>query len=162
MLSFCRGALCDDEGDVVVLLVGAEGLDLFDDGGEQGLGWEPGVPTESGDEAVFAELLFGVIEGFGDTVGVEGEDVSGGKLTLDDGGVPLFEEAEDGGGGVESLDFAIVPEKDGAEMAAVGVTESAVVVVVVGEEDSGVSTVAGVLVEEAVDGLEKEVGFVAR
>jgi hypothetical protein len=29
-----RGAFGDDEGDVVVLLVGAEALDLFDDGCE--------------------------------------------------------------------------------------------------------------------------------
>ena len=32
--SFCGSASCDDEGDVVVLLGGAEALDLFDDGCE--------------------------------------------------------------------------------------------------------------------------------
>jgi hypothetical protein len=53
-----RGAFGDDKGDVVVLLVGAEGLDLIDDGGEKCLGWEFGVSLESSDEAVFAELFF--------------------------------------------------------------------------------------------------------
>ena len=59
---------------------------------------------KSSDEAVFAELLFGLVEGFGYAVGVEGEDVPWSKLALDDGGVPLFEEAEDGRGGVEAFD----------------------------------------------------------
>ena len=46
-------------------------------------------------------------------------------------------------------------------MAAVSVAEEAGGVVVVGEEDGGVGAVGGVLVEEAVDGLEKAVGLVA-
>ena len=96
-----------------MLLVGAEGLDLVDDCGEKGLGREFGVALEGGDEAVFAELLFGLVEGFGDAVGVEGEDVSCGELAFDDGGVPFFEEAEDGCGGVEAFDVAVVAEDDG-------------------------------------------------
>ena len=159
---FGGGAFRDDEGDVVVLLLRAEALDLVDGGGEDVDGSEGRVLLERGDEAVFAELFFGLVEGFGDSVGVEGEDVAGGELAVDGGGVPVFEEAEDGGGGLEMLDVAVVAEEDAGEMAAVGVTEAAGVVVVVGEEDGGVSAVDGVLVEEAIDGPEEELGFVAR
>ena len=149
------GAFCDDEGDVVVLLVWTELLDLVDHGGEEGLGRESRVSPESGDEAVFAKLFFGLVEGFGYTVGVEGEDVAGVEVTLDGGGVPVFEETEDGGGGVEEFDGVVAPEKNGGEVAAVGVAKTAGGVVVIGEEDGGVGAVDGVLVEEAVDGLEE-------
>jgi hypothetical protein len=154
------GAFCDDEGDVVVLLVGAELPDLVDDGSEQGMGRESGVSLESADEAVFAELFLDLVEGFGDAIGVESEDVAGRELALDGGGVPLFKEAQDSGGGVKAFDDAVAAQKDGAEVAAVGVAEEAGGVVVVGEEDGGVGRVGGVLVEEAVDGLEEELGLV--
>ena len=58
--------------------------------------------------------------------------------------------------------LAVAAKEDGGEMAAVGVAEAAAAVVVVGEEDGGVGAVGGVLEEEAVDGLEEELGFVAR
>ena len=113
LLALVSGASRDDEGDVVVLLVGAEELDLVDDGGEDGLRRESGASLERGDEAVFAELFLGLVEGFGDTVGVEGEEVAGGELALDGGGMPLLEHAEDGCGGVEALDLAAAAEEDG-------------------------------------------------
>jgi hypothetical protein len=62
---------------------------------------------------------------------------------------------------VKAFDFAVVPEDDGSEVAAVGVAEAACGVVVVGEEDGGVGRVGGVLEEESVDGLEEELRFVA-
>ena len=71
-----RGASGDDEGDVVVLLVRAEELDLVDGGGEDLGWWKVGVALERGDEAVFAELFFGLVEGLGDAVGVEGEEIA--------------------------------------------------------------------------------------
>ena len=79
------GALRDDEGDVVMLLLRAEALDLVDGGGEDIGGWEGGVLLERGDESVFAELFFVLVEGFRYAVGVEGEDVAGGELALDGG-----------------------------------------------------------------------------
>ena len=75
--------------------------------------------------------------------------------------MPLLEEAEDGGGGVEAIDLSVVAEKDGTEVAAVGVAETALCVVVVGEEDGGVGGVGGAVEEEAIDGLQEELGFVA-
>jgi len=73
----------------------------------------------------------------------------------------LFEEAEDGGGRVEPLNLAVAAKKNAREVAAVGVAQSAGVVVVVGEEDGGVGAVGGVLEKESVDGLKEELRLVA-
>src|SRR5271170_3626551 len=54
-----------------------------------------------------------------------------------------------------------MPENDGGQVTAVDVTETAGGVIVVGEEDRGIGRVRGVLEEEAVDGLEEELWFVA-
>ena len=62
---------------------------------------------------------------------------------------------------MEPVNFAVFPEDDAGEVTAVDVAESAGGVVVVGEEDGGVGGVGGVLEEEAVDGLEEELGPVA-
>ena len=109
-----RSAFCDDEGDVVVLLVGAEALDLADGGGEDLRRWKVSGALERGDEAVFAELFLRFVEGFGNAIGVKSEDVAGRELAIDCGRVPLLEEAEDGCGGVEAIDLSVVAEKDGA------------------------------------------------
>ena len=50
-------AFGDDEGDVVVLLGGAEPLDLFDDRGESLLRGLCFVPPQGLDESLFAELF---------------------------------------------------------------------------------------------------------
>src|SRR5437867_12318262 len=64
-----------DEREVVVLLVGAEGTDLGYERREECLGRAVAVPAEGVDETLLAELLAGVVEGFRDPVGVEGEEV---------------------------------------------------------------------------------------
>ena len=56
-LALVGGAFGDDEGDVVVLLVGAKSFDLVDDGGEKCFGRLAGVALKAVDEAVFAELF---------------------------------------------------------------------------------------------------------
>ena len=67
-----RRALCDDQGDVVVLFVGGEGADVSDYGSEQGLGRMMAVAAEGFDQAIFAEFFVGVVHGFGYAVGVQG------------------------------------------------------------------------------------------
>ena len=62
---------------------------------------------------------------------------------------------------MEPVDLAVMPENDGGQVTTVDVTETAGGVIVVGEEDRGVGRVGGVLEEEAVDGLEEELWFVA-
>ena len=155
-------AFGDDEGDVVVLLVGAEALDLFDDGCE-GLAGSPCFVLSQGcDKALLTELFSRRVEGFGYAVGVERQRVPSGDLAFLDRRVPFFEQTEHCGSRVEALDLAVAAEEDGTEVAAVGVAESAGGVVVVGEEDGGVGGVGGVLEEEAVDGLQEELRLVAR
>ena len=64
-------ALRDDQRDVVALLVRAEALHSSTIDGNQGLGLELAMPPERRDQALFAELLVGVVERLGDAVRVE-------------------------------------------------------------------------------------------
>src|SRR5258708_1881784 len=84
-----------DERDVVVLLVGAEGADLPHQRRKEGLARAGAVPAESVHETLLAELLPGLVEGFRDPVGVEGEEVVGLELALPHRALPLPKEPED-------------------------------------------------------------------
>jgi hypothetical protein len=97
------GALGDDEGDIVVLFVGAEEPDFVDDGCEQGLRREGAVAAQGSDQAIFSKFFAGIVEGFGDAVGVERKGVTGKELALSDLAVPLLEDAENRGGGFEPV-----------------------------------------------------------
>jgi hypothetical protein len=96
------GGLGDDEGDVVV---GGEMADVGDDGVEEGLGGLGAVAAEGFDQAVFAELVAGFVEGFGDAVGVEGQGLAVAEGALAEFAVSFFENAEDRGGGVSRRVF---------------------------------------------------------
>src|ERR1700722_6754325 len=80
-----RRALCDNDSDIVILLVRAEALNLVDGRGGNFAGGEAGVLPERGNKTVFAELFFGLVRGLGDTVSVEGEDVAAEEAALDSG-----------------------------------------------------------------------------
>jgi hypothetical protein len=90
-------AFGDDQGDVIVLFVRAEGADFVDDGGEKRLGIQVTMATKGCREAGFAKFLTGRVEGFGDAVGVENERVAGTDLAFGEIAIPLFEGAHDGG-----------------------------------------------------------------
>ena len=81
----CRGASCNDEGYVVVLLMRAELLNLVDSGREDFGRWAMRVLLKCVDETALAELFFRLVEGFGDAIGVESEDVAGRELAVDGG-----------------------------------------------------------------------------
>src|SRR4029077_14213552 len=70
-------ALGDDQGNVVVLLVGTEAADFLHHGGEQLAGRKVAVAAQGCHQALFAELLPLRAEGFGDSIGVEREGVAG-------------------------------------------------------------------------------------
>ncbi len=95
-------AFGEDQGDVVVLLLGAEVEDFVDHGGERGLRGECTMAAEGVEKARLAEFFAIAVEGFGDAVGVESEDVAGRDLAFAKLALPLFENAKDGGGGVEA------------------------------------------------------------
>jgi hypothetical protein len=60
-----------------VLFVGGEVADVGDDVLEEGLGGLGAVAEEGFDQAGFAVFVAGLVEGFGDAVGVEDEGVAG-------------------------------------------------------------------------------------
>ena len=138
-----------------MLLVGAEGADLVHEAGQEGLGRAVAVPAEGVDETLLAELLAGVVEGFRDAVGVEGQEVVGLETALPDRALPLPEEPQDGRGRLEPVHGPVTTQDERAEVAAVHVAEPARGVVVVGEEEAGEGAFGRVLAEELVDGLEE-------
>jgi len=145
----------DDEGDVVVLFVGAEAPDFIDDGGQGRLRRGSAMALEGIDEALFAELFVGGVAGFGDAVGVEGEGIAWAKLAFSNFAIPILENSQHGSGGLEALDRIIVAEEQGGEMTAIGVTQAARGVVVFGEEEGGEGAVGSVVTEELVHGAQE-------
>ena len=87
-----------------MLLARAEVADFADDGGEEVTGAKLAMAAKHFDEAVFAELFVGAVEGFRDSVGVEGERIAGAHLDFGNGAIPLFEDAEDCSSGFEALE----------------------------------------------------------
>ena len=118
------------------------------------------MEAERIEKARLAEFFAIGIEGFGDAVGVEGEDVAGGEVTFAYFAVPLFENAEDGGGGVEASDRVVGAEEKRGEVAAIGEAKDARGVVIFGEEERGVGAVRGVFAEELIDRAEQMIGLV--
>jgi hypothetical protein len=88
-----------------MLFAGSEFADVGDDGVEEGLRGLGTMAAEGVDQAVFAELVAGFVEGFGDAVGVEGEGLAGAEGALAELAVPFFENAEDRRGGVSRRVF---------------------------------------------------------
>src|SRR5260370_11564131 len=81
----------EDEGDIVVLFVGAEALDFVDDCCQRGLRTGFTVALQGFDEALFAELLVSGVVGFGDAVGVEGEGVPCMEVAFRNFTIPILE-----------------------------------------------------------------------
>jgi len=133
--------------------------DFVDHGGERGLRGERAMAAEGVEKARLAVFFAIVVEGFGDAVGVEGENVAGCDLAFAELALPLFENAQDGGGGVEACHAAVVAKEKGGEMATVGVAEQARRVVVFGEKKSSKGTVGSVFAEELIYGTQEMVGL---
>lgn len=95
-----------------MLFAGGELADVGDNVFEKGLGRLGAMAAEGIDEAGFAELVAGFVEGFGDAVGVERESVARVKRALADFAIPFFENAEDGGRGVEAIDRIVGTEDE--------------------------------------------------
>ena len=150
----------DDEGDVVVLLVGAEALDFFNDGSQGRLAGGFAMPLEGVDEALFTELLVGGVIGFGYTVGVKSKGVATGQVAFAYGAIPILEDTEDSGGGVEALDGAIAAKHQAGEMAAIGIAQAASGVVIFAKEESGERAVGGVVAKEMVHGAHEALGLI--
>lgn len=136
--------------------------DVGDDGVEEGFRGLRAMAAEGINQAVFAELVAGFVESFGDAVGVEGEGLAGAEGALADFAVPFFENAEDRGGGVEAIDRIVTAKDEGRQMAAIDVAEAAGRDVVIGEEEGSEGAVGSVLREELIDGAKETLGLVER
>jgi hypothetical protein len=134
-----------------MLFVGRKLADVGDDILEEGLAGLGAMAEQGFDEAGFAVFVAGLVERFGDAVGIENEGVAGVDGLFAQFAVPLFENAEDGGGGVEAVDGIVAAEDECGRMAAIDVAEAAAGNVVVGEEERGERAVGRVLREELVD-----------
>src|SRR5437879_4427501 len=91
----------DDERDVVLLFSRAELADLVDDGVEEVVRAKCAVAAQGFGKAFFAELLPGIIERFGDSIRIKGQDVARGDLRFADFAIPSLEHAENRRGGLD-------------------------------------------------------------
>jgi hypothetical protein len=155
-------ALDDDEGDIVLLLARAELADFADDGGEKVIGGKGTVSAQGSHEAVFAEFIARVVEGFGDAVGVKGKRIARKELRFADGAIPFLEHPEDCGRRVEPLERIVLAEQKSGKMAAVGVAQTARGIVIFGEKKSSEGTVGGVLAKELIHGTQKTLRLIDR
>jgi len=100
-------ALGDDQGDVVVLLVGAEPADFVNDGGEKIAGRKRAVAAQSFHQALFAELLAMGAKCLGNAIGVKRQGVARKKLAFFDVAFPFLERAQNRRGGAEPIERII-------------------------------------------------------
>ena len=113
------------------------------------------VSPQGFDKTLLSEFLPVAVERFGHTIGIEYERVSWEETLFADVAMPLIEESQDRAGGVETLEVIIAPEEKGGEVAAIRVPQQLCVVVVFAKEESSVSVVARVLVEEPIHGSQE-------
>ena len=97
----------DDQGDVVVLFAGAELADLVHDGVEKVVRGKRALKAQGRGKAFFAEFLSGVIERFGDSIRIEGQDIARRNLRFADLAIPPLEHAENRLCWFESFDLII-------------------------------------------------------
>src|ERR1700735_4234870 len=97
-------------------------------------------------EAPLSKFFSGLVEGFCDAVGVEGNRVTGEKAAVGDRAIPFPEEAQNGAGRVQLFDGAISAEQESGEMSAVGVAQVLRLVVIFSEEEHGVGAVVRIFV----------------
>src|SRR5579863_3006555 len=120
------------------------------------------MPLQSFEQALFPKFLPSLVERFAHAVGVERESISWKKTTLPDRTLPPFGESQDHAGGIQPLDVVVVAQEKGGRMTTIRVAQMPRIVVVFGEEKSGVSAVGGVFAEQAVDRLEEALGLFQR
>ena len=147
-------ALGDNEGNVVVLLAGAEPPNVLNDGRQQVLRRQFTIPPQCFSQPLFAELFSRGVEGFSNAVGVESDRVSGKKLAFPDSAVPFPEEPEDGTSSSPAVPECYHHGATSRKMSAIGITQTLRLIVVFGEEERGVGAVGGVVVEQLVYGAQ--------
>ena len=144
-----------DQRHVVGLVALAELLHVAEDGLQNLAGWLWWLSLNRRDQALFAVFFLVVWSGFGDSVGIDHQDVAGGKLAFLGGALPFFEQSQDRRGGLKALNPAIRSRENGSVVAAVHVAQSACRVIVDAEKHGGIVAGLRVAVEEKVDGAQQ-------
>ena len=106
--------LGDDHGDVVALFARAVGTNVADHGVKQSGRRQFTISLQCGDQPLFAEFFVGVVEGFGDAVGVKSKGITGIELALTQRAIPIFEEAEHSCSGAKTIDAMVAAQQERA------------------------------------------------
>ena len=108
------------------------------------------MPTQRFDQALFSEFFSGIIERFGNAVGVKSERVAGEKLEFGNRAVPYREDSQYCARGIQPFQRAVAPQQKTGEVPAIGVTQTPQLVVIFREEEGGVGALGRILVKELV------------
>src|ERR1700688_2614168 len=93
-----------------------EPLNLIDNRRDHGLWGQVSMPLQRFDQPLFSELLFGIVERFGYSVGVEDERVSRVEPALRYRAIPLFKNSQYRRSGTEPFNGTVAPQKQRREM----------------------------------------------
>src|SRR4029077_8425610 len=105
-------------------------------------------------QSFFAELFVRIVERFGDPIGVKRENIAGTERSLADHTIPILEQAEDRRGGIEAIHAVVAAQQNGAEMAAVRVSQTAGGLLVFGKKQRGEAAVGRIFAKQLVDGAK--------
>lgn len=143
-------ALGNNHGDVVVLFLRAELPNPIDNRRNRGLRRQFSAPPKRFEQARFSEFLSGIVERFGDAIGIERERVPRVKATLPYRAVPILEEPQNRFRGRKPFNGVAAAQKKASEMPAIRVAQAPRLVVVLGKEERGVGALGRILVKELV------------
>src|SRR5215831_5680703 len=113
------------------------------------------MPLEGVEQPVFSKLFSTAIQRLSDAIGVQRQDVARFQTALRHRTFPVLEETQHGARGSKLQQTAVISEKKGREMSAVGIAQAARLIVIDGEEEAGIGVVGRVFLEELVYRLQK-------
>src|SRR5438105_10101437 len=102
------------------------------------------------------------IEGLGDAIGVEGDDISREELTLADRAIPFLEQSKNRAGGVQPFQSIIAAKQKSRGMSTVGVAQALRLVVILGKEERRVGILGRVFIKQIVYGLQQSLWLIQR
>jgi hypothetical protein len=113
----------DHERQIITLLSPAELLYGMHQG-EEDFAWFPSsVCPQRLEQAMLAKFIVPGVHGFGNPVGINHEQIARCQLSLGDGALPRFKQAEYGCGARQPLDGSIVTQQDGRVVTAVDIAQ---------------------------------------
>src|SRR4029077_1259683 len=142
--------LRDDCRYVVVLFLRGEAPNPIHDCGEQSLARQFPMLPQRLNQKPLTKFFSSIVTGFRDAIRVECKHVAGKELLLPHGAIPFLEESQQRAGRLKLLNVSVSSQQKARQMSAIGVAQSPCRVVVIGKQKRCISTVAGVVIEQAV------------